>query len=51
MALMCVGFFLHELNHFHRYGHFAPLELHADVSIAASNDVALRALRRFIVRD
>ena len=39
VALMCVGFFLHELNHFHRYGHFAPLELHADVSIAASNDV------------
>jgi hypothetical protein len=39
VALMCVGLFLHELNHFHRYGHFAPFGLHADVSIVESNDV------------
>jgi hypothetical protein len=39
VALMCGGLFLHELTHFHRYGHFVPLGLHAEVSIAESNDV------------
>jgi hypothetical protein len=39
MALILVGLFLHELGHFHRYGHFAPFGLHADVSVATSNDV------------
>jgi hypothetical protein len=36
---MCGGLFLHELNHYHRYGHFAPFGLHAEVSIAESSDV------------
>lgn len=33
------AFALHEFSHFHRYGHFVPLGLHADVSITTSNEV------------
>gem|GEM_PF-4755484 len=39
MAVICVGLFLHELSHFYCYGHFSPFRLHADVSMATSNDV------------
>jgi hypothetical protein len=38
-VLLFLGLFLHELRHFYRYGHFAPLGLHADVTVATSNDV------------
>jgi hypothetical protein len=38
-ALFFVLLFLHELWHFNRYGHFVPFGLHADVSIATSDDV------------
>ena len=38
-ALVFLGVLLHELRHFHRYGHLAPLGLHADVRVATSNDV------------
>lgn len=39
VAIMCLGFSLHELRHFQRYGHIAPLGLHVDVSVATSNEV------------
>jgi hypothetical protein len=39
VVLLFLVFFLHELRHFYRYGHFAPLGLHADVMVATSNDV------------
>jgi len=39
VVLLFLGVFLHELRHFHRYGHFAPLGLHADVTVATRNDV------------
>jgi hypothetical protein len=39
LGLTVLGLFLHELRHFHRYGHFVPFGLHADVSVATSDDV------------
>jgi hypothetical protein len=39
VALWFPGIFLHELLPFHQHGHFAPLGLHADVTVATSNDV------------
>lgn len=39
VAFLCAGLFIHEWRYFHRYGHFAPFGLHADVSIAVSDDV------------
>src|SRR5208337_4246660 len=39
IAFLCLGFVWIELSHFHRYGHLAPLGLHADVDVTTSNDV------------
>ena len=39
VALFFLGLFPHELRHFHQHGHFAPLGLHADVTVTTSNDV------------
>ena len=39
VALTCIVLFINELNHFHRYGHFVPLGLHADVAMIERNDV------------
>jgi hypothetical protein len=39
VALFFVGVFVHEWGHFCRYGHLAPLGLHADVSITMTNEV------------
>lgn len=39
LVFVWVGFSLHELRHFERYGHFVPLWLHADVSVVTSVDV------------
>jgi hypothetical protein len=38
-ALFFVGLAVPELRHFHRYGHFVPFGLYADVSINTSDDV------------
>jgi hypothetical protein len=38
-VLLLLGLFLEKLWHFHRYGHFAPFGLHADVTVVVSNDV------------
>jgi hypothetical protein len=39
LVLLTLGLASHEFNHFHRYGHFAPLGLHADVVVTTSNDL------------
>jgi hypothetical protein len=39
MALILIALLVHELRHFHRYGHFVSFGLHADVSVTTSNDV------------
>jgi hypothetical protein len=39
VALFLLALLLLELRHFHQYGHFAPLGLHADVTVTTSNDV------------
>jgi hypothetical protein len=39
VALTCIVLFINELFHLHRYGHFAPFGLHADVTMTQRNDV------------
>jgi hypothetical protein len=35
ICLIALGFTIHEIKHFYRYGHLAPLGLHADVDVSA----------------
>lgn len=39
ITFLCLGLVSLELSHLHRYGHLAPLGLHADVDITTSDDV------------
>lgn len=39
VTFIFAGVSFYELRHLHRYGHFAPFGLHADVSVTTSNEV------------
>jgi hypothetical protein len=39
IALLSLGLASYESNHFYRYGHFAPLGLHADVVVTTSDEL------------
>ena len=45
LALLLLGLILHELNHFCRYGHIAPLGLHADVVISRG-DIGIEGISK-----
>jgi hypothetical protein len=36
---LAFAFVIHEMNHFHRYGHLAPVRLHADVDFTIESNL------------
>ena len=39
IVLLIFGFLLHQLSHYRKYGHLAPLKLHLDVSVTTSDNL------------